>query len=241
MRKNLVPVLLILLIVLSFGRLVSTQASLNSTSKMKVSVTAATLDFKLNGDKNDSLKIDLGEVKPGDSGTVEIKVNNIGDISGSLCINGQNSPSELKVQSIDTCGVNVVPNDSIQFEINWSLPIGVHNTGVNGADFQFSYTFTFVNGFRVTKDVILKGIINDPADDPTPTPTDTATTVVTETATETSVPIVTDTPVPTEVILTDTEVPPAATEIVTDTQVPIEVIPTDVPIEVPTDVPTEVQ
>jgi hypothetical protein len=228
MRKILVPVL-ILLVAFASWRLVTTSASLSSTSKMKVSAVSAALNFKLNGDKDNSLDLNLGNVRPGNSGKVDITVNNIGDISGSLCVKGKSIPPGFTVQSPNMCGVNIDPNGSVRFEINWSLPLTAHNTGL-ASDFQFSYSFLLENGFKVTKIVILKGTVDDPTDTPTPTETFTETSTETPTPTDTLTPTATDTLDPPPA--TDTLDPPPA-----DTATPV---PTETPTQTPTDtlVPT---
>jgi hypothetical protein len=202
--KKILASVLILLIAFITWRLVSTMASLNDTSSTRVSVAAASLNFKLNGDSTNSLKLDLGEVKPGDFGVATITVNNIGTIPGSLCIKGESFSPGFTVQSADICGVSVDPSGSVQFIINWSLPLSAHSTGLDGTDFQFSYSFTLVNGFKITKLVDLTGKVSDPADTVIPTPTETPTDTLVPTATDTPLPTATDTLVPTP---TDTPVP----------------------------------
>ena len=250
MKKFWIPAL-VFLIILIIGRTVGSLALFNSTSRSKVSVVAATLDFNLNGDSSDPLPpINLGEVMPGDSSKVDITVNNTGSIPGSLCIKAKDLPPGFEVQAQQVCGEKIDPGGKFQFEINWSLPLTAHNTGLDGTDFQFSYSFSFKNGFKVTKDVNLKGTFIDPTDTPTSTPTDTPTFTPTDTSTETLMPTATDTldppsadtntPTPTETptdklvpTATDTPLPTA-----TDTLMPT---PTDTPVPTNTAVPTDTE
>jgi len=192
-KKILVPVL-ILLLVLAAG-LVTTKASLNDTSTTRMSVNAARLDFKLNGDDNSSLELNLGDIVPGDSGRVGIVVSNKGSIPGSLSVTNltpENVSSGLVLSIPVTGGVSIDPDDSSTISVDWSLPTETHDTGIGGI-FKYSFTFTFVNGFTVTKNVILKGTIIDPTNTPTITPTETETPTPTETATETGTPTDTET------------------------------------------------
>ena len=220
MKKILVAVL-ILLVAFASWRLVSTNASLNSTSTTKMSVVSSALNFKLNGDKDSSLELNLGDVSPGDSGKVDITVNNIGDIAGSLCVKGESISPGFTVQSPNMCGVNIDPNGSVLFEINWSLPLTAHDTGLDGTDFQFSYSFLLENGFKVTKLVILKGTVDDPTDTPTATPSETITATPLPTDTPTVILIPSDTTTVTPDTISDTALPDlTATEIVTATLLP---------------------
>ena len=250
--KKILVLVLILLVAFASWRLVTTKASLNSTSTTKMTVASTTLNFKLNGDNDNSLELNLGDVRPGDSDKIDITVNNIGDISGSLCVKGESISPGFTVQSSNMCSVNIDPNGSVQFEINWSLPLTAHDTGLDGTDFQFSYSFLFENGYKVTKLVNLKGTIIDPTDTPTSTLTDTPTPTPTNTSTKTLVPKATDTldppsadtntPTPTETphdtlvpTATDTPLPTA-----TDTLMPPTDVATNVPTEIATDVATDV-
>lgn len=227
MKNILVPVLLILGIALVSLGLISTSASLNDTQVSQVSVSAAVLDFKLNGDNTNSLELDLGEIQPGNSGVVTITVNNIGSLPGSLCIKGGNVFPGFEIEQNELCNTTVGQGESILYDIKWSLPLSAHNTGLNNMDFQFSYEFVFNNGYLVAKQVIIKGRIVDPADTPTstetatetqmPTLTPTLTATATETVTDTLESTPTETPTPTE------ETP----------------IPTDTETSVPTEIPTE--
>jgi len=225
-KKILVPVL-ILLLVLAAG-LSTTKASLNDTSTTRMSVNAASLDFKLNGDNDSSLKLNLGEVMPGNSGRVDLTINNEGSIPGSLCVTTRNSSPGFTVQSSNVCGVVIEPGGSTQFIIDWALPIETHNTGLGG-DFNFSFTFVLTNGYRITKNVTLKGTIFDPTDTPTITPTETATPTPTDTLVptdeptateETPMPTLTSTSTATNTATTDTLIPPTATETATETPTP---------------------
>jgi hypothetical protein len=210
-------------------------ALFNASSRTNVSMAAASLDFNLNGDSSDLLQlIDLGEVKPGDSGKVDITVNNTGSIPGSLCIEAKDFSPGFEVQSANVCGVNVDPSGSAQFEINWSLPLSAHNTGLNGTDFQFFCSFSLENGFKITKLVLLTGKVLDPADTETPTSTATPTDTLLPTATDTPVPADTETPTPTATA-TDT-LTPTATETFTPTAT---YTPADTSTEVPTDTPVD--
>jgi hypothetical protein len=250
MKKFLIPTL-VFLIILIIGRTVGSLALFNSTHRTNVWVSAATLDFNLNGDSSDPLPpINLGEVMPGESGKVDITINNTGSIPGSLCIKAKDVSPGFEVQAQQVCGEKIDPGGKFQFEINWSLPLTAHNTGLDGTDFQFSYSFSFKNGFKVTKDVNLKGTFIDPTDTPTSTPTDTPTFTPTDTSTETLMPTATDTldppsadtntPTPTETptdklvpTATDTLDPPSAD---TNTPTPTET-PTDKLVPTATDTP----
>ncbi len=239
-KKILVPVL-ILLLVLAAG-LATTKASLNDTSTTRMSVKAATLDFELNGDNN-SLELNLGEVIPGDSGRIEIIVNNKGSVSGSLSVTEvtpENVSSGLVLSIPVTGGVTINSGDSATIPIDWVLPAEAHDTGIGGL-FQFSFTFLFENGFSVTKKVILNGTIVDPTNTPTITPTETETPTPTETAT--LLPYETETPTATDEVVIedplDTETP-TLTSTTTDTVTPTE---TETPTATPTDTvePTETE
>ena len=129
---------------------------------------AAKLNFGLDGDKSGDLDLDLGEVEPGDSGTVDITVNNVGTIPGNLCVTKESFSPNIEVQTTDTCGETVDPGGFVLYEIKWTLPLTAHNTGLGG-DFQFSYSFLFENGFKITRQVVLKGKLFDPTDTPTMT------------------------------------------------------------------------
>jgi hypothetical protein len=228
MKKFLLPALIFLVVVLVVWT-VGSQALLSATAGTHVSVEAASLDLSLNGDTSGDLELNLGEVMPGNSGIVDITINNTGTIPGSLCIKGESFTPGFTVYADDICGVTIDPSGSLQFEINWSLPLSVHNTGL-GSDFELSYSFEFANGFKVTKLVNLKGTIIDPTDTPTPTQTDTPTKTLVPTATDTLDPpsADTNTPTPTETS-TDTLVPTA-----TDTPLPTA---TDTLVPTPTDTP----
>lgn len=228
MKKIWIPAL-VFLIILIIGRTVGSLALFNSTSRSKVSVVAATLDFNLNGSSSDPFPpINLGEIMPGDSGKVDIKVKNTGSIPGNLCINAKDSSTAIDVHAKQVCGEKIGPRDTFLFELNWSLPLTAHDTGLDGKDFQFSYSFSLENGFKVTKDVNLKGTFIDPADTPTPTETFTGTPTDTLTPTDTQTPTATDTLQPTA---TDTLDPPPVIDVP---------IPTETPTQTPTDtlVPT---
>jgi signal peptidase I len=230
MKKFWIPTL-VFLIILIIGRTVGSLALFNSTSRSNVSVKAATLDFNLDGKSSDPFPpINLGEIMPGDSGKVDITVNNTGSIPGSLCIEAKDLSSGLEIQAPAVCGQNIDPGDTFLFEINWTLPLTAHDTGLDGTDFQFSYSFSMENGFKVTKDVNLKGTFIDPTDTPTPTETFTETSTETPTPTDTLTPTATDTLDPPTA--TDTLDPPPA-----DTATPV---PTETPTQTPTDtlVPT---
>jgi signal peptidase I len=239
MKKYLVPTLVFLIIVV-IGRTVGSLALFSATAGTSVSVSAASLDFNLNGDSSDVPPIDLGEVMPGASGKVDVTINNTGSIPGSLCIEAKDLSPGLEIQAPAVCGENIDPGGSFQFEINWSLPLAAHNTGLDGTGFQFSYSFLFENGFKVIKEVNLKGTFVDPTDTPTPTETftETPTETATPTATETLdpplvdivIPVPTDTPTPTP---TATEtLTPTATETYTPTS-------TDTPVPTDTVTPTD--
>jgi hypothetical protein len=154
--------------------------------------TAADLNLSFNGNPSDNLVMDLGEVKPGDSGTANITVSNIGTISGTLCAKLESFTTGFTIQTTDLCSVLIEPQGSVQFNINWSLPDSVHNTGLDGTKFQFSYSFLFENGYKITKFVILEGKINDPVETPTLVETDTPTETPIPTESPTDIP--TDTP-----------------------------------------------
>lgn len=249
MKKILVSSLIILIAVFTLW-LDNTNASLNDSSKTRVLLSAASLDFKLNGDISDSLILDLGEVKPGDVGIATITVNNISSMPGVLCVKGEITFPEFVLQSTDLCEATIEQGGSTEFEIKWSLPSSVHNMGLNGTDFQFSYSFVFENGYVVTKQVILKGRIIDYADTATPPPYDTVTmtNIVTDTPnlldTATLPPTPTETvtlePTATETqILTNTPTETTTLE-PTTTETPILVdTPTETDIPVLTDIPTE--
>ena len=222
MNKKILVTVLILLLVIAVG-LSTTKAFLNDTSTIRISIDAASLDFKLNGDDDSSLELNLGEITPGDSGRVDLIVNNQGSIPGSLCVTTENIPPEFVVWSSSVCDIVIEPGDSTQFTVDWILPIETHNTGLSG-EFNFSFTFVLTNGYRITKNVILKGTIFDPTDTPTMTPTETITSMptVTETPdptpTETSTPTLTSTPTVTN---TPIESPtPTATVAPTETSIP---------------------
>ena len=268
MKKLLVPVLLIFGIAVTTLGLITTSASLNDTQTSHVSLSSAVLNFMLNGDNTNSLELDLGEIKPGDSGVVAITVNNVGNLPGNLCIEGGNLSLGLEIKQNELCNTAIGQGESIVYEIKWSLPLSAHNTALNGMDFEFSYEFVFDNGYVVVKQVVIKGRIVDPADTPTstetvieiqvptftPTPTateevdipvpidtPTSTPSLTQTVTDTLEPMPTETPIPTETpVPADTETPiPTDTE----TSVPTETetpIPTDTETSVPTEIPTEV-
>lgn len=255
MKKLLVPVLLIFGIAVTTLGLITTSASLNDTQTSHVSLSSAVLNFMLNGDNTNSLELDLGEIKPGDSGVVAITVNNVGNLPGNLCIEGGNLSLGFEIEQNELCNTAIGQGESVVYEIKWSLPLSAHNTGLDGMDFQFSYEFVFDNGYLVTKQVIIKGRILDPIDTPTstetiveiqvptftPTPTateevdipvpidtPTSTPIVTETVTDTLEPMPTETPIP---IPTETPIP-----LPTETETPI---PSDTETSVPTEIPTE--
>jgi len=236
MKKNfLVPVWMLLLVVLLTWGLAATKASLNDASTARVLLTAATLDFDLNGDSNSALSVNLGDVKPGDLGVVNVTVNNEGSIPGNLCIESSGNIPGFEITPVDLCGVTIEPGGSLRFDLSWSLPPEAHNMGLDETSFEFFYSFLFENGFKVTKQVILAGRIVDPTDTPTPTLTETATATQTATDTPTEIPTVTETPTMVE---TSTNTPePTATATATDTSTPT---PVDTPTETstPTEYPT---
>lgn len=269
MKKTFIPTVFILLVIFVTLGIVGAQASLNSTSTTKSSVTAASLNFEVNGDVENGLRLDLGQVKPGDSGVVNITINSSGSVASNLCITEGDKylPSEFIVTpQPNMCGVTVAPNSSTQFQINWSLPFTAHGTEIDGDEFYFSYSFTLEGGFKITKTLFLIGIFSDPADTPTPTPTETEEPTETETptdeptekpteeATEDSteepteeVPTETPTEDPTQDPTDESTVEPTEESTETPTDEPTEEIPTEEPTEepiptetpVPTDIPTE--
>jgi hypothetical protein len=261
MKRILVSVS-ILLIALVTWRLIESQAMLGVSSRTKVSVSAASLDMNLNVDENSSSEIELGEVKPGDSGVINVTVNNVGTIAGTFCVEKISVPLQFLLQPHGSCDVAVEPGSSAPFALEWSLPISTHDTGMDGTKFEFSMIIRFENGYLVTKQLTINGTISDPANTPTSTPTATPTGTLTDTmtptkttatdtsepplvgtATRTPTPTGTNTLVPTEVP-SDTATPQETpTDVPTETPVPPTEIPTDVPTETPlppTEVPTEV-
>ncbi len=254
-KKILVPVSVFLIALATWG-LIESQASLGVTSSTKVSVSSASLDFNLSVDEDSSREIDLGEVTPGDSGVVNVTINNAGTIPGTFCVERITVPIQFLLQPAGTCDVVVEPGSSDWFALEWALPISAHNTGMDGTNFEFSVSIRFENGYQVTKQLIINGTIIDPIDTPTSTPTNTPTETSTETPTGTltltqsdamdsfEVPFAgtaTYTPTPTHTLTaeptgessetpTPTETP---TEVPTDTPVP----PTETPTEVPTETP----
>lgn len=240
MKKIAVPLFLMVfsLALLSVLPMWSTKALFRDVSKSKISIKAATLSLII-GDNWSRLSkpwADLGEIKPGDSGTVEIAVSNTGSIPGKLCVTELILPPEyLQVKSNDLCDLTIDPEGSVQIVIDWSLPAELHNTGLDGTEFGFSYSVLFENGYKITQKVILNGIIADPTDTPTPTATETVVPTDTQVPPETpeNTPTSTATETPTEIIVEPTEIP-------VETPTPVE-ISTEVPTEVPSDVPTEIQ
>ena len=236
MKKILIPVLIFLIVFITW-RLVESQAILGVTSNSRVSVSAASLDFNLNGDEEGSKKINLGEVKPGDSGIVTVTINNVGTIPGTLCVKKDTVSPQFTMQPVETCEVVIEPGSSTQFKIDWSLPASTHNEGLDGTSFEFSFLVHFENGFLVTKQLIFTGTFNDPEDTRTFTPTATITGTLTNTLTST-LTTVTYTPVPT-LVGTATNTPtPTYTPSDLPTNVPsVTPAPTVTPAEAPTEAP----
>jgi hypothetical protein len=233
--KRILVLISVLLVALATWRLFESQASLGVTSSTRISVASASLNFNLNGDENSSTEIDLGKVIPGDSGAVTVTVNNVGTISGTLCVERETVPPKFILQPAGTCEVVIEPGSLIRFDLEWSLPISAHNTGMDGTNFKFVINIRFENGFKVTKQVILIGIINDPVDTPTATPTTTPTYTVTYALTHPYL-LATDSLVPT-IVDTVTNTP---TSTCTPTDIPI-ILPTETPTptETLTEIPTE--
>jgi len=244
-KHPLVSVIALLLVILLLSKgLEGSTASLSDTATTKAKLSAATLDFKLNGDTNNNSVINLGEIKPGDAGTVNVTITNLDNaeaLTGNLCVSSNGSAPGIVVSSADLCDVTIAPGDSVQYEINWSLPLEAHNTGLDGSLFEFTFSFTFENGFKVTKQVVVNGRITDPTD----TPTATSTATETPTATSTLEPTATDTATPTNTpgiveppVIVDTNTPtPTATDTATATNTPT-VIPTNTATATPTNTET---
>jgi hypothetical protein len=249
MKKIAVPLFLIVfsIVLLLAIPFCGTQASFRDISKSRISIKAATLNLVIgdNWSRLSKPQLDLGEIKPGESGIAEIPVSNAGSIPGKMCITVLKvAPEYLQVKSNDLCDLIIGPTESAFIVINWSLPAELHDTGLDGTEFDFSYSVFFENGYKITQKVVLKGKIIDPADTPTPTITEKPAEIIvepTEIPVETPTPVEITTEVPTEVlteVITEvpTEVPSAAP---TDIQVePTVEIPTDMPA--PTEKPVEV-
>ncbi len=249
MKRILVLASILLIALVTWG-LYKSQALLEDTSRTRVSVSAASLDLNLDVDDTSSSAMDLGEVKPGDIGVVNVTVNNTGTIPGTLCVERETVPPQFILQPVGTCDVVMEPGSSTHFELDWSLPISAHDTEIDGTNFEFVINVFFENGFKVTRKLILTGSIGDPVDTPTATPTSTPTYTMTNTvivpyplATDTVAPpaidTVTNTPTPT---CTATDIPTLApSETPVPTQTPT-LVPSETPLpptEVPTDLPTE--
>lgn len=225
MKKILVLVLIFTLIPLG---MVSTKALLKDKIRAEFTVKAASLDFKLNGDSSNSL---IGEVKPGDSGTIGFEVKNTGTLPGELCVK-VSTPPEFTIQLEGLCGRKLDPDESLHYEIEWLLPPGVQIDELVDPGFVFSFSFRFENGFKVTKNVTLEGIYIIPDYAPmlidlTPTPTQEETQIptiteeatITETPTfveetaETATEVATQTPVEVSTQILETPIPPANTDV----------------------------
>ncbi len=238
MKRILVPISILLVALVTWG-LVKSQALLKVSSTTRVSVAAASLDFNLNVDENGTWEIDVGKVTPGDSGVVTVSINNVGTLSGTLCVERETIPPKFILQPAGTCEVVIEPGSSLRFDLEWSLPISAHNIGMDGTNFKFVINVRFENGFKVTKQVIITGIINDPVDTPTSTPTDTPTGTLTDTITPEN-PTSTDTSVlPMDGTATNTSTPTNSPSSIPTEGPTNTLLPTETPTDIPTIVPSE--
>lgn len=187
MKKILVPLSMLIVALLTFtplsGQLMTIRAWFNEASVVEVTMEAASLNLKLDGEDEDTLVLNLGEIRPGDDGVLTLSAANTGTIPGVLCMAyDKRPPAMLVVRSDNLCDRKIKPKSEANLALEWVLPLSTRGTGLDGKAVEYSYSLVFENGYKIAKRVVVKGIIRDPNSAPTQTqvltPTNSPTPVI---------------------------------------------------------------
>lgn len=139
------------------SRFERSSASLNDVLSDTLHLSAATLDLSTNDGQN---LVNIGLVKPGDAGVIEIRVINTGNIPGSVSLR-PDVPLPPFTISTDILQAAVKPGEAFVFSINWKVPLQASNTGIDGFPISFNCAVIIENGYRVAKQLLITGQITD--------------------------------------------------------------------------------